>query len=204
MSETADLEQTKHAVADVPIEDLILRRWSPRAFAEKPVSDADLKTVFTAASWAASSFNEQPWRFLVGRKGDETWNKIFHSLTPANQSWTNSAPILYASLAKKTFSHSGSLNRVAVHDVGAASATISLQAAALGLHTHGMAGFDPEALRSAFGIPDDFDPVACWALGYFGNPDRLPEKYRQMELQPRTRKPLQEFVFSGWEQAVKL
>jgi nitroreductase len=203
MPETIDLEQNKRAVAEAPVEDLILRRWSPRAFADTPVSDADLKTLFTAASWAASSYNEQPWRFLVGRKGDETWNKIFSSLTPANQSWTNSAPVLYASLAKRTFSHNGSLNRVAVHDVGAASATLSLQATALGLHTHGMAGFDPEALRAAFHIPNDFDPVACWALGYLGDPDRLPENYRKMELQARTRKPLHEFVFTEWEQAVK-
>jgi nitroreductase len=204
MPETIDLEQTKHATTDVPVEDLILRRWSPRAFADTPVSDADLKTVFTAASWAASSYNEQPWRFLVGRKGDETWNKIFHALTPANQSWTDSAPVLYASLAKKTFSHNGSPNRVAMHDVGAASATLSLQATALGLHTHGMAGFDAELLRAYFGIPSDFEPVACWALGYVGDPDCLPENYRKMELQARTRKPLQDFVFAEWEQAAKL
>jgi len=204
MPETIDLEQQKHAVVNTPVEDLILRRWSPRAFADTPVSDADLKTVFTAASWAASSYNEQPWRFVMGRKGDETWNKIFHSLMPANQSWANSAPVLYASFAKRTFSHNGSPNRVAVHDVGAASATLALQAMALGLHTHGMAGFNPEALRAAFHIPDDFEPVAVWALGYLGDPERLPENYRKVELQPRTRKPLQEFMFSGSEQAVQL
>jgi nitroreductase len=204
MPETVELEQKKHALTDAPVEDIILRRWSPRAFADTPVSDADLKTVFTAASWAASSYNEQPWRFLVGRKGDETWKKIFDSLTPANQSWTKSAPVLYASFAKRTFSHNSSPNRVAVHDVGAASATLSLQATALGLHTHGMAGFDGEALRAAFDIPNDFDPVACWALGYFGDLDQLPENYRKMELQPRSRKPLQEFVFTEWERAAKL
>jgi nitroreductase len=204
MPQTIDLEQNKHAVTDAPVEDIILRRWSPRAFADRPVSDADLKTVFTAASWAASSYNEQPWRFVVGRKGDETWNRIFKSLTPANQSWANSAPVLYASFAKRTFSHNGSPNRVAVHDVGAASATLALQAMALGLHTHGMAGFDPEALRAAFNVPNDFDPVAVWALGYLGNPDRLPENYKKMELQPRTRRPLQEFVFTEWEQGAEL
>src|SRR3954463_8497432 len=111
MPETVDLEARKHATTDAPVEDLILRRWSPRAFADTPVRDADLKTLFTAASWAASSFNEQPWRFLVGRKGDETWKKIFHSLLPFNQSWAGFAPVLYASLAKRTFSHNGSPNR---------------------------------------------------------------------------------------------
>ena len=204
MQVASDLEEKKHASADAPVEDIILRRWSPRAFAERPVSDADLKSIFTAASWAASSYNEQPWRFLVGRKGDETWQKIFDALTPANQSWTKFAPVLYATFAKKTFSHNGSPNRVAVHDVGAASATLSLQATALGLHTHGMAGFDPEKLRAAFGVPNDFEPVACWALGYLGDPDILPENYKQMELQPRTRKPLNQFVFNEWERAASL
>ena len=204
MPETIDLEQKKHALTDAPVEGLIARRWSPRAFADKPVSEADLKTLFTAASWAASSYNEQPWRFLVGRKGDETWKKIFSSLVPMNQGWAESAPILYVSLAKKSFSHNGSPNRVAVHDVGAASATLSLQATALGLHTHGMAGFDAELLRAYFGIPSDFDPVACWALGYLGDPDRLPENYKQMELQVRTRKLLREFVFNEWGKAAKL
>jgi nitroreductase len=204
MPETIALEEKKHGVANAPVEDLILRRWSPRAFADKPVSDEDLKTIFTGGSWAASSYNEQPWRFLVGRKGDETWKKIFNSLVPMNQSWAESAPVLYASLAKKTFSHNGSPNRVAVHDVGAASATISLQATALGLHTHGMAGFDPELLRAYFGIPSDFEPVAVWALGYLGDPDRLPDNFKKSELQERTRKPLQELVFSEWGQAAEL
>jgi nitroreductase len=198
MAQLDDLERTKHGTTELPVEDLILRRWSPRAFAAKAVSDIDIATVFTAASWAASSYNEQPWRFLVGRSGDETWNKIFRSLTPANQSWTKAAPVLYVAVAKHSFSHNGSPNRVAVHDVGSACATLSLQATALGLHTHGMAGFDPEALRSSFGIPDDYDPISCWALGYLGDPDSLPENYRNSERQPRTRKPLDTFVFSEW------
>jgi nitroreductase len=198
MAQLDELEKNKRGTTDLPVEDLILRRWSPRAFAARAVSDIDLATVFTAASWAASSYNEQPWRFLVGRSGDETWNKILLSLTPANQSWTKGAPVLYVAVAKKTFSHNDSPNRVAVHDVGAACSTLSLQATALGLHTHGMAGFDPEALRESFAIPSDYDPISCWALGYPGDPDLLPENYRNMELQPRTRKPLNAFVFTQW------
>src|SRR5947208_4583543 len=188
MVQLDELERTKHATSAFPVHDLILRRWSPRAFDGRMVSDSDLATLFTAASWAASSYNEQPWRFLVGRKGEETWNKIFSSLSPANQAWTKAAPILYVAVAKKTFSQNGSPNRVAVHDVGAACATLSLQATALGLHTHGMAGFDPEALRQSFAIPSDYDPISCWTLGYLGNPDNLPDNYRQSEVQPRTRK----------------
>jgi len=199
MAQLEELEKIKHGTTNLPVEDLILRRWSPRGFAAKAVSQHDLATVFTAASWAASSFNEQPWRFLVGRNGDETWNKIFRCLVPANQGWTKAAPVLYVAVAKKTFSHNASPNRVAMHDLGAACATISLQATALGLHTHGMSGFDPEAIRDAFGVPNDFDPISCWALGYLGSPDTLAENYRKTEVQPRTRKPLDTFVFADWE-----
>jgi nitroreductase len=181
MTENNFLEQSKHATADSPVNDLILRRWSPRAFADKPVSEDDLKTIFDAASWAASSYNEQPWRFVVGRKGDAVWEKIFGALMPMNQSWANAAPVLYATFAKKTFSHHGTPNTVAVHDVGAASATASLQATALGLHTHGMAGFDRAALAAAIGVPDDFEPVAVWAVGYLGDPESLPENWKGME-----------------------
>ena len=91
-----------------------------------------------------------------------------------------------------------------MHDVGAACATLSLQATALGMHTHGMAGFDGQVLRQSFGVPAEYDPVSCWALGYPGDPDTLADKFRNMEFQPRTRKPLNDFVFTEWERALKL
>lgn len=182
------------------METLLLQRWSPRTFAEKPVPDSVLQSIFTAASWAASSYNEQPWRFVVGRKGDETWQKIYDALMPLNQGWAIAAPVLYSTAAKKTFSHNNAPNPVAVHDVGAASANASLQATALGLHTHGMAGFDRNKLRTALKLPDDFDPVACWALGYLGDPDALADNYKEMELQPRQRKALNEVVFRNWNE----
>jgi nitroreductase len=198
------LEQTKHGTSDSPVLELILSRWSPRSFAEKPVSDADLKTIFSAAAWAASSYNEQPWRFLVGRKGDETYNKIFNSLLPMNQAWAKSAPVLYCSFGKKTFSANGQPNGYGLHDTGQASATISLQAQALGLHTHGMGGFDKETLRAFFGVPTEFDAGACWALGYLGDPEDVPENFKAAELAPRTRKALAEFVFSDWDKPAAL
>lgn len=194
-----ELERTKRGTPEAPAEDLFLRRWSPRAFAAREVTDEQLRSIFTAGAWAASSYNEQPWRFLLGRKGDGTWNGIFDSLTESNQVWAGSAPVLYVSFAKKTFSHNGSPNRVAPHDVGAASAQISLQATALGLHTHGMAGFDAEKLRMTFAFPDDFEAEACWALGYLGEPESLPEKLQGPEKEPRKRKALAEFVFKSWD-----
>lgn len=199
MPETTTLHDVKRARTELPVHDLILDRWSPRAFSDQPVSANDLKTLFTAASWAASSYNEQPWRFLVGRKGDETYKKLFASLAPMNQAWAKSAPVLYASFGKKTFSHNGSPDAYGLHDAGAASATLALQAKALGLHVHGMGGFDRDTLRAFFGVPTDFDAGAMWALGYAGDPDNVPDNFKQSEKEPRTRKALHEIVFSDWD-----
>jgi nitroreductase len=198
MSENTSLDEIKMGTTDASVETLLLRRWSPRSFGPDPVTDADLASIFTAAAWAASSYNEQPWRFVVGRKGDETWQKIFDALKPFNQSWAGEAPVLYATFAKKSFTMTGDPNGVAVHDVGAASANASLQATALGFHTHGLAGFDPEKLRASFAVPEDFEPVACWTLGRSGDPSTLADNYRAMEVAPRQRKPLSEFLFAAW------
>ena len=199
MPEASPLDHVKHADTDSRVHDLIRSRWSPRAFSEEPISDADLKTLFTAASWAASSYNEQPWRFLVGRKGDETHKKLFSALAPPNQTWASSAPVLFATFGKKTFSHNGAPDAYGLHDTGAATATLSLQAAAMGLHTHGMGGFDKDLLRAYFGVPTDFDAGAVWALGYAGDPDTVPDNFKKDEKAPRTRKPLEAFVFTDWD-----
>jgi nitroreductase len=199
-----ELEALKHGPAETGVNELILKRWSPRSFADKPVSPADLVKIFTAAAWAASSSNEQPWRFLVGRKRDPTYEQIFSALVPGNQAWAGSAPVLILSAARKTFTHSGKPNGFALHDTGAASATLSLQATALGLHTHGMAGLDREKARAIFQIPDDFEVGAAWALGYLGDPEALSAELKARETALRTRKPLAEFVFSAWEQAASL
>jgi nitroreductase len=194
-----EIEKLKHAPAIPGVIEDILKRWSPRAYSDKPVSPESLKEVFEAARWAASSFNEQPWRFLVGHKGDETYKKIFDNLVEFNQGWAKSAPVLILSVAKKTFAHNGSPNRCGLHDTGAATAYLALQATALGFHTHSMAGFDPAKILQAFNIPDDFEAGSVTALGYLGDPAMLPEQMRQMETAPRQRKPLSEIVFSGWE-----
>jgi nitroreductase len=194
----------KHAPDGAGVEHLIRRRWSPRAFADKEVSADDLKKLFEAARWAASSFNEQPWRFLVGRRGDETYKKIFGALVEFNQSWAKSAPVLVLSVAKKTFSANGQPNRYGLHDTGAATTLLSLQATANGLHTHSMAGFDAEQARASFAIPSDYDIGAVTALGYFGDPESLPDQMQKTEVAPRQRKPLEEFVFSDWDKPAEL
>jgi nitroreductase len=197
-------EKLKHAPDVAGVERLILRRWSPRAFADKEIPTAELKRLFEAARWAASSFNEQPWRFLVGRRGDETYQKILNALVEFNQTWARSAPVLVLSVGKKTFTGKGTANHHAMHDTGAATAYLGLQATADGLHTHSMAGFDAEQLRASFAIPSDYEIGAVTAIGYFTDPDSLPEHMKKMELSPRQRKPLEEFVFSDWEKPAQL
>ena len=189
----------KTAITSAPIHSLIRERWSPRAFADRPVEAEKLRSLFEAARWAASSSNEQPWRFLVGRRGDETYQKIFNALVEFNQAWARSAPVLVLAVAKKTFTAKGTPNRYGLHDTGAAMANLALQATADGLHTHSMAGFDSDLMRASFAIPSDYELGAVTAIGYFGDPESLPEHLRKMEVSPRQRKPLEEFVFSAWE-----
>lgn len=186
-------------LADAPnVHDLIRWRWSPRAFSSRPVSDHDLKTILDAARWASSSFNEQPWRFLVARKSDgPAYDKLLSLLVPANQSWAKNAPVLLLTVAKGTFSHDGSPNHYALHDAGQALAHIGLQATALGLHTHSMGGFDHTLARQELAIPDDFEIGAAVALGYWAESGNQNEK--------RERKPLSETVFSTkWNEPLSL
>ncbi|HEX3471062.1 MAG TPA: nitroreductase family protein [Silvibacterium sp.] len=205
MSHTAEeVEQLKHAPAVPGVIEEILARWSPRAFSHKPVAAADLKKIFEATRWAASSYNEQPWRFLVGHRGDTTYQKIFDSLVEFNQGWAKSAPVLILSVASKSFAHSGAANHFAIHDTGTATGYLVLQATALGLHAHSMAGFDQEKARAAFGIPDNFHIGAVTALGHLGDIDTLPEGLREQEMSPRQRKPLNEIVLAEWGQPAKL
>ena len=179
---------------------VILERWSPRAFADRDVSRSDLKVIFEAARWAPSCFNEQPWRFIVGHRNSETYKKIHEVLVPFNQAWAQNAPVLILSVARTRFSHNDSPNRVALYDLGAAASYLTLEAAALGLSTHQMGGFDPEAARKSFNIPEDYVFGAVIALGYQGEPAALPnEQMRAQETSPRSRKALGDIVFSAWE-----
>jgi nitroreductase len=204
--ETSSEPSEKFADTLPSVHELIRKRWSPRSFSDREVSTEDLKAIFEAARWAASSYNEQPWRFLVARKSDgAAYEKILNLLAPANQAWAKTAPVLIIMAAKRTFSHNGSPNRFGLHDAGQALAHLFLQATALGLHAHGMAGFDADRARKELEIPDDYDVGAAVALGYLAPPDQLPEKYRQSEMSKRQRKPLKEIVFgANWNQPLQL
>lgn len=178
-----------------PVHDLVARRWSPRVFADRPVSEAVLHSVLEAARWAPSSFNEQPWRLIVAtRDNAQDYQRLLACLVPFNQGWAKSAPVLMITVAAMTFEKNGKANRHAYHDVGLASAQLALQATGLGLAAHFMAGFDADAVRATFAVPDGFEPVAAVALGYAEDPDALTEEQRSAEYGPRERKRLETFV----------
>ena len=178
--------------------EVIENRKSIRAFSDKAVEPEKLEAVFKAAQLAASCFNEQPWRFVYATKSQpEAREKLFECINEFNQSWANSADVLMVSIAKTSFSMNGNPNRHAWHDTGAAVAQLSLQATELGLYVHQMAGFFPEKARELLQIPEGFEPVAAIALGYPGQVDSLPANLQEKEKAPRTRKDLNELVFSG-------
>lgn len=188
----------KPAPIEFPVHDLIRDRWSPRAFADKPVEPAILKSLFEAARWAPSSSNEQPWTFLVAAKDDaDNFAKTLTVLVDFNAGWAKSAPVLVLAVSSLKFHANGSPNRNAFYDTGAATALLSVEATARGLVVHQMAGFDPLKAKQVFEIPADWEPIAVIAIGYPGDAQSLPQGLRDREFAPRTRKPLTEFVMSG-------
>ena len=176
-----------------PIHELLQQRFSPRAFENRSVSKETIRSLLEAARWAASSFNEQPWRFIVATEDDPAdFEKLLGCLVPGNQDWAKSAPVLMLSVAKLTFTRNDKPNRHAYHDVGLAVSQLIVQATALGLYVHQMAGFDVDRARQSFGIPEGFDPVAAIAIGY--SAEAAPAS--------RTRRPQAELAFKGtWGEA---
>ena len=188
----------KPADAQHPIHDLFKRRWSPRAFSDQPVEPEKLRILFEAARWAPSSNNEQPWRFIVANKDNETeWNRLFACLVEGNRTWAYRAPVLILSVASLNFEDDSKPNRHAFHDTGMAVENLVLQATALGLSAHQMAGFDVEKARADLKIPSGYEPVAMIAVGYPGDLASLPDRLRERELQLRSRQPISEWTFSG-------
>ena len=200
------IEKAKVAPALEGVHDLIRRRWSPRAFSGRAVTPEQLRVLLDAAHWSASSYNEQPWRFIVTTKSNpEAYQRMLSVLVERNQQWAKSAPVLMLTVAKTAFSHSGQPNRFAIHDIGMALATLMIQATFMGLHVHAMAGYDRDRARSTFGIPADYEPGAAVAIGYFGDTEALPPEFRDSELALRQRKPLNEFVFGEeWGKAANI
>jgi nitroreductase len=178
--------------------DVVAKRFSPRAYSSKAVEKEKLLTVLEAARWSASSYNEQPWRFIVSTKENpEAFEKMLSVANDWNQKWATLAPVLILTVAKKTFSHNGNPSKHAWHDVGQAVATLALEAAQHDLYIHQMGGIHTDKARELFNIPEDFDVVSLFTLGYLGDIKDLPEEFHKSEQRKRERKPLSELVFEG-------
>lgn len=196
--ETEVIVQNKEAETVYPVHKIIQQRWSPRAFSDEPVEEDLLLRIFDAARWAPSSYNEQPWRFIVATKEDpDKYEQLAKVLNEFNKKWATTAPVLILTIVKENFERTGKPNRVAEHDLGAAMSYLTFEATANDLFVHQMAGIQPEKANEVYDIPDGFRPLTMAALGYLGETERLPENLARKERGERTRKPLQDLVFNG-------
>jgi nitroreductase len=188
----------KRASTDYPIHELLAERWSPYAFANRPIAKADLCSLFEAARWAASSYNEQPWYYLVAmQENPDQFQQLLSCLVESNQVWAKNAPVLALGVVSLKFSHNQKDNRVAAHDLGLATGNLVMEATARGIYVHQMGGILPDKARDLFGIPESFEVWTGLAIGYLGDPSILPDSLRERDLKPRQRKPLEQFVFTG-------
>lgn len=188
----------KAAATDHPILSILSERWSPYGFGPRPVAEADLRSLFEAARWAASSYNEQPWHYLVATKGNpQEFERLLSCLVEANQAWAKAAPVLALGVVNLQFAHNHKDNRAAVHDLGLASGNLLAEATARGLLVHQMIGILPDKARQIYQIPEHCEAWTALAIGYQGDPATLTEAIRERDLAPRQRKPLHKFVFSG-------
>ncbi len=197
---------SKQATPDYPVHQLIRERWSPYGFSDQMVLEADLRSLFEAARWAASSYNEQPWSYIVAtREHPEEFHRLLSCLVEGNQAWAAAAPVLALSVASLHFKRNGKPNAAALHDLGLAAGNLSLEATARGLAVHQMIGILPVQARLNYNIPDDHQAVTGLAIGYAAPPDTLPDALRDRDQSPRERKPLSEFIFTGkWGATSKL
>ena len=182
--------------AHYSVDPLILNRWSSRAMSGEDVAEEELMSLFDAARWAPSAFNEQPWRFVYVRKGTEQWDNIFSTLVEFNQSWVKNASVMVAIISSKNSSHNDKPFKTHSFDTGAAWQNLALQAMANGLVCHGMSGFDFDAATSALGISDNFELHMIAAIGKPGDKEKLPFDLQEREVMS-SRKDLAEFVFEG-------
>ncbi len=191
----------KRAQTSTPINEMLERRWSPRAFANRTVEPGKLRKLFEAARWSPSSSNNQPWFFIVSLKENpEEFVRALDCLRPGNIAWAKNAPVLLFTVARLNWPDKPDPNRHATYDLGQSVAHLTFEAMAEGLFVHQMGGFFPEKVKETYGIPGGYEVMTAVAIGYGGDADSLPEDLRKREIAQRTRKPLESFVFAGrWE-----
>lgn len=186
----------------------VANRWSPYRFEPRVIESEKLETCFEAARWAASSFNEQPWRWLIAKREDEKeFEKMLGCLMEANQGWASAAGALVLTAYRVRFSRNENPNRVALHDLGQAAAHFALQAASVGLQVHQMAGVNLSQIRTEYQIPEEFEPATAIAIGYPDTSTPQTEQDRAMverQSAARQRTPLAQQVFAGkWASAAE-
>lgn len=193
---------SKNATTEYPVTDAVAQRWSPRSFSDKMVEPALLGSIFEAARWAPSAFNEQPWRFIVATKANpQAYARLLSCLNEFNQSWAESAPVLAITVVSEQFSRNGKPNNYARHDLGLACGQLALQAASMGIYSHFMAGIEPKKAVETYQIPQGFTPFTGLALGYLGDGSNLDADKAAQEQAERQRNPLhQQIFFEQWQQ----
>jgi nitroreductase len=184
-----------------PVLDVIANRWSPYRFLPRKIEDEKLQCCLEAARWAASSFNDQPWFWIIARRQDEeAFQRMISCLMEANREWASNAGALILTVTRAAFEYNGKPNRVAQHDLGQAAAYLAIQATALGLQVHQMAGVNLSLIRQEYGIPEGYDPQTGIAIGYADTSEPVDDQAKELskrESGPRRRKALGEQVFTG-------
>ena len=190
----------KTASTTVPVHPLLAERWSPRGFDQgHELGDVDLAALLEAARWAPSAGNSQPWRFLVTRRGEPGHDRLFAALAPGNQAWAGAASALIL-VAARTVGDDGRPQPWALYDTGQGVAALVTQAQADGLSVHQMGGFDTDAVRAGFGLPDSLTPIVVLAIGRHDGRAGLPEPLAARETAPRTRRPLSDLLLTAQDQ----
>jgi nitroreductase len=183
---------------DGQIHEMLAQRYSPYQYSDKVIADPDLLALFEAARWSASSFNEQPWSYLVARKADgKAFDEMLSCLVEGNRGWAQVVPVLAIGVYTKAFKKNGQPNSCAAHDLGQASANMAIEAVARGLQIHQMSGILPDRCREVYKIPEGSDALTGIAIGYPGANPALPEKVAERDKGPGQRKAITDFVFGG-------
>lgn len=191
------------APVEYPVHELIAERWSPYCFSGRAVSDDDLRSIFEAVRWAPSSYNEQPWNYLIAKKGNAAeYARLLSCLVESNQAWAKDVPVLAIGIVHLNFVRNGKPNRAAVHDLGLAAGNLLVEATARGLCVHQMIGILPDRVREEYGVPEGYEPLTGIAIGYEGSVKACDAELAQRDAARRPRKPMREFLFSGsWGKA---
>ena len=190
----SEIELTRRATH--PINPFILNRWSPRSMTGEELKNEDIMSLFEAARWAPSSYNNQPWRFIYARRNTEHWDRLFNLLAEGNKTWAKNSALLVVVISRKNFEYNEEPARTHQFDAGFAWGNLALEAYSRGIVTHAMQGFDYEKARADLEIPTDFEVMAMIAIGKKGPKEILPPELQEKE-KLSDRKPLKDIIMEG-------